>query len=324
MNYSDYTQQHAILLENRVRKNYRHLRKRMKRANVSAYRLYDWDIPEVRVKVDIYGQHLVVSVYDREQTRQEVGYLEAMGEAAARAVDLPLENAHLRQRRTRPANGDRYNRLADQQIQEIVHEGDLKFKVNLSDYLDTGLFFDHRKTREIFAEAAQARRVLNLFSYTGAFSVAAAHGGATKVTSVDLSKNYLDWSKENFKLNQLALAPHEFVAQSAFDYLEKAAQKGRQWDLLFIDPPSFSSVGLLGNENGPSQDFDINRDHLRLLKLATEVVAPAGLAYFSTNHQRFEPGFLQSNEAWQELTHQSVPEDCRNRQAHRLFLWENQ
>lgn len=274
------TERHAELLQNRLARRYRHLSRQFRRAGVGAFRAYDWDIPEVRATVDVYvpeaGEpHLVVAEYERDQT-DTPDYLPALGQAAATAVGVPIENVHLRRRRTRPGQGERYTALADRGVRLIVPEQGLRFRVDLDARLDVGLFADHRGTRAQVRAEAQGRRVLNLFCYTAAFSVYAAAGGAVSTTSVDASAPSLALARENFALNQLR---GELVHDEVGPFLRHARKR---WDLVVLDPPSYSD-----REGG----FDVLRDHPALLELALSVLEPGGILWFSTNHQRFAPRF---------------------------------
>lgn len=178
-------QHHAEILANRVRKNYRHLFKRFKKQNIDCFRLYDWDIPEVRAVVDWYAGHLVVAEYERLQTGPE--WLSQMAAAVASALGVPMEKTHIKRRHTKTEEGPRYSKLGSRGERIEVRERDLRFWVNLDDFLDTGLYSDHRGTRMIIRELAKDKDFLNLFAYTGAFSCAAAAGGAKTTTTVDLS-----------------------------------------------------------------------------------------------------------------------------------------
>jgi len=315
-------EKHAELLHQRVKKTARHLGSRFRREGIEAYCLYDWDIPELRVKVDRYGDHLVVAEYERQQTRDLEGYLDALGEAAAIAVGLPSENVHKKQRRTRQRGSaaGRYERLGEAGQTLLVSERDLRFEVNLDDFVDTGLFSDHRDTRAQL-RALGAKSFLNLYAYTGAFSVALAKSGARTV-SVDLSGRYLDWAKRNFSHSGLNPAEHQFVEAETSSYLRAAAARRERFDVVFVDPPSFSTAG---GQTGA--EFDVQADHPELIRLALEVVAPEGELYFSTTHQRFVPELEQFEAEGlvvEDLTERSTPLDFRGRAArmgppHRLY-----
>ncbi len=302
---------HATMLGNRVRKNLRRLRGRFDREGIGAFRLYDWDIPEVRVVVDWYEGHLVVAEYEREQTRAVEDYVGAMAAAAGEAAGVPASMVHARRRRTRPAGGAaRYERQGREGELVSVREGDLKFWVNLTDYLDTGLFAHHRITRARVRAESVGADVLNLFGYTGAFTVAAAKGGARASTTVDASGRYLDWAADNLALNGIAAEAHRMARAEVREALGTMAREARRYSLVVVDPPSFSDRG---------GDWDVQRDHAALLREVLAVTAPGGVVWFSTNHARFEPRLDDLSVASiAELTEETTPEDFR-RAPHRVW-----
>ena len=300
------TTRQAGMLANRVRKNFRRLHRPFERDGVGAFRVYDWDVPEIRVAVDWYEGHLVVAEYERAQTREAAGWLEAMGSAAASALGVPAERVHLKRRRTRPAQGSRYGRLGHTGERIAVRERGLRLWANLDDFIDTGLFPDHREMRARVRAEAQGSEFLNLFGYTGAFTCAAAAGGARRTVTVDTSEAYLAWARDNLELNGLAGAAHELVPKDARDFLSGA---GRRFSLCVLDPPSFST-----RTGAPS--FDVQRDHRELIESALSTLLPGGVLYFSTNHQRFEPRL--ENLGAEEITRETAPPDYR-RTPHRSF-----
>lgn len=305
---------HGEMLAARVKKTFKKLRPRFERNEIGAFRLYDRDIPEVRAVVDWYEGHLVVGEYARRQTAPAGDWLRTVAIEAADALEVPHAFVHLKRRQTRPADGPRYVSEGRGAGALLVRERDLRFRVNLDDYLDTGLFPDQREARQELREAAQGRAVLNLFAYTGTFSAAALAGGAKHVTSVDLSKTYLDWSQANLRENNLPLERHEPARKESFEFLAHARQHGRRWDLVVVDPPSYSTTG------GPQgSGFDVRRDHPELLEACLQVVAPGGTLFFSTNHQRFEPEFDGLDARLEEVTERTVPQDYRNRWIHRAW-----
>jgi 23S rRNA (cytosine1962-C5)-methyltransferase len=287
----------ARMLENRVRKSFRKLHPRFEQRNVGAFRLYERDIPEIRAVVDWYEGHAVLAEYARTQT-EGLPWLETMGQAVASGLSIPLERIHLKTRRA----GEKYRRLARKGERIAVREGDLRFLVNLDDYIDTGLFADHRETRARVRAEARGSRFLNLFAYTGSFTCAAAAGGAERTTSVDASQTYLDWAGENLKLNG---ASGELVRSSVDEFLRAAGN--RRWTLCLLDPPSFSDFG--------GKVFDVERDHRALIDRTLAALEPGGVLWFATNHQRFSPRL----EGLRYTEEQTVPEDFRNRAAHRAF-----
>ena len=229
----------AEMLGNRVKKRFKHLYKRYARQNIDAFRLYDWDIPEIRAAVDWYAGHLVVAEYTRRQSTPE--WLPMMGAAAAAALDVPLEKVHLKQRFTGGGDGNRYERLDTTDEKIVVSEGDLSFYVNLNDYVDTGLFSDHRNTRRMVREMAPGCDFLNLYCYTGTFSCYAAAGGARRTVSVDRSETAVQWARENMALNGIPEEGNALIQADTFDFLERAGRGQQTFDLAVVDPPSFST-----------------------------------------------------------------------------------
>ena len=310
---SEKIEYHAQVLSNRVRNRYRHLSKRFKREGIDCFRLYDRDIPEVRAVVDWYAGHLVVGEYVRWQTGPN--WLPKMADAVAKALGVPKENTHVRHRQTKPKQGPRYKKIAFKGKRFKVRERDLVFWVNLDDFLDTGLFSDHRDTRQLFRQWVKGKDFLNLFAYTGSFTCAAAAGMARSTVTVDRNAEYTDWAKDNMILNGLMNnRQHEFVQSDVGKFLERVGKQGRRFNLCLVDPPSFF------RNTGKDESFDINRDHTKLLRDVFKVMLPKGTVLFSTNHQRFEPRLeTLPVKDLVELTPKTIPEDYRNRRVHRCW-----
>ncbi len=340
------TADQAVMFANRLEKQYKHLRKWARREGVTAYRLYDKDIPEIPVACDLYQEresgmaHLHIALYERpyeKSDEDEAAWMDAMKEAAADVLSIPLDRVHAKVRRRQRGEEAQYERVAETGSRIVVEEGGSRFIVNLSDYLDTGLFLDHRPARLMVRAEATGKRVLNLFSYTGAFSVHAASGGAESVTSVDLSKTYLAWAAENLALNGFASrAPrpgregnsdgltgaekYPCVHADARAYLAAAKRAQLCWDIIVCDPPTFS------NSKRSSDSFDVNRDWPELLRACLAVLAPGGSLYFSTNSRtlKFDPDLIggaaaRADTSIVDLTEKSIPEDFRNKRIHRLW-----
>jgi len=306
------TKYHAEILSNRVKKRYDHLRKRFAREGIDCFRLYDWDIPEVRAVVDWYAGHLVIAEYEREQTGPE--WLPKMAKAVAQVLNIPPEKMHVKKRRTKTEEGPRYHKLDSKGSRFKVSERQLQFWVNLDDFLDTGLYSDHRDTRVIISKLSEGKDFLNLFAYTGAFTCAAAAGGAKTTVTVDRSATYQHWAQDNLELNNLNGPQHSFIQSDVLKYLAEAHKKGCKFTLGFIDPPSFFQDQMAGAA------FDINVDHPDLIRSVLKVMAPGAQVFFSTNHQRFEPRLENlAVKDLRELTPKTIPEDYRNRQVHRCW-----
>lgn len=292
----------AEMLASRVKKRFKHLSKRFSRQSIEVFRLYDWDIPEIRAVVDWYGGHLVVGEYTRRQSVPE--WLPMMGAAVAGALDVPGEWCHLKARRAGRQDGTRYERLDHTDRKIVVSERDLKFLVNPWDFIDTGLFSDHRDTRQMVREMAGGKDFLNLYCYTASFSCYAARGGARSTVSVDRSETVVAWARENFALNGIGNADNALIQAHAFDYLDRAKRKGQRFDLAVVDPPSYSTTQSRG------EAFDILTDHVGLLEAVTAVMHPGGVVLFSTNHQAFLPRLdLLRVSAVEEITARTIPED---------------
>jgi 23S rRNA (cytosine1962-C5)-methyltransferase len=296
------------MLANRVKKRFKHLRKRFLSQNIEVFRLYDWDIPEIRAVVDWYAGHLVIGEYLRRQSVD--GWLPLMAEAVANALDVPRENVHLKARRAGKQDGKRYERIDHTEQKIIVSERDLKFYVNPFDFVDTGLFSDHRDTRRMIREAAGGKDFLNLYCYTATFSCYAAKGGARSTLSVDRSESVLQWAKENMALNAIAPENNRIIQAHTLDFLKKAARKGPQFDLAVVDPPSFSTTRTRNLQ------FDIVADHPGLLETVIAVMRKGGIIFFSTNHQDFIPRMESLKAAdIKEITDLTIPEDYVRKRA---------
>jgi 23S rRNA (guanine2445-N2)-methyltransferase / 23S rRNA (guanine2069-N7)-methyltransferase len=301
------------MLKNRLEKNRRHLRKRVEREGVQCYRLYDADLPEYAAAIDVYGDYLHIQEYQAPSTIPEETARQRWREivrVAGETLGVPRERIALKQR-YRGKGGEKYGKLDERRELVEVQEGGLTFRVNLWDYLDTGLFLDHRPLRARVRAAARGKRFLNLFCYTGTVSVYAAAGGAVSTTSVDLSATYLEWASANLALNGFAGPSHRLVQSDALAFLER--DTGR-YDLVFVDPPTFSN-------SKRAEDFDVQRDHVRLLLACAQRLAPGGVILFSNNFRRFQ---LDSAALAQfdivDISPSTIPFDFeRDPKIHRVF-----
>jgi 23S rRNA (cytosine1962-C5)-methyltransferase len=305
----------AEMVGNRIAKNRKHLGKWARREQVSCWRLYDRDIPDVPITVDDYEGALVIA--DARRARHDEvlddGWLDAVA-GAVKDVTGAAEVHHKTRRRMadRQATGAQYQRLGEGGAWRVVGEGGRRFHVNLSDYLDTGLFLDHRKTRALVAAEAKGKRFLNLFAYTGSFTVYAATAGAASSVTVDMSNTYLDWAAENLRLDKVDPKAHVLERADVLAWL--GAYRGAKFDLVVVDPPTFS------NSKKMQGSFDVLRDHVALLAGVARVAAPGAVIWFSTNHRGFRmddrvlPGFLGV-----ERTHETVPPDFGYSKPHRSW-----
>ncbi len=303
----------------RLSKRFKHLSKWARRQGIEAFRVYDRDIPEIPLAIDWYAGWLHAAEYDRPHERTEIEHevwLDRMIEAAASELGVPPGRSFLKARR-RQRGTSQYEKVAERQAVLTVREGDLAFEVNLSDYLDTGLFLDHRTTRSLVRDEASGKRMLNLFCYTGAFSVYAAAGGARETVSVDLSNTYLDWTRTNLARNGFTDAGrHRTVRDEARAFLLHRARRGEApFELVVVDPPTFSRSAK------SEVPWDVERDHAELLGLVADNLSPGGIVYFSTNFRRFHLATeaLEKRYVIREITNRTIPEDFRDRRPHRCW-----
>ena len=303
------------MLANRVKKRFKHLRKPFAGENIEVFRLYDWDIPEIRAVVDWYAGHLVIGEYMRKQSVP--GWLTCMGEAVADALDVPPEKVHLKERRAGKQGGKRYERIDRTNRKIVVSERDMKFYVNPYDFVDTGLFSDHRNTRRMVREMAAGMDFLNLYCYTASFSCYAAKGGANTTLSVDRSKTAIRWARANMELNEIPRGTNTLVQADIFEFLETIARRGDTFDLAVVDPPSYSTTRMR------NRTFDIALDHPRLLAAVVGVMRKDAVIFFSTNHQNFELLMQDLNvTAISEITSRTIPEDYFNKRKTIHRCWQ--
>ena len=309
------TVRQAEMFANRVAKNIKHLRKWAKNSGIECFRIYDRDIPELPFALDLYADLAHLQEYSKPlmDGRAQRQWLAAMHEAAARALGLPLKSVVVKQRHGQRPDGQ-YRKLAASAHDFVVREGGHRFIVNLTDRLDTGLFLDHRQTRALVASLARGRRVLNLFCYTGSFSVYAAANQAASTTSVDLSKTYLDWARRNFELNGLDFGRNRLVQADVLRFLVEERASRDRYELVILDPPSFS------NSKRMQGVLDVQRDHVALIRGCLSLLAPGGELLFSTNLRSFKlDADALADVPMKEISEQTVPPDFRNRRIHRCW-----
>jgi len=280
-----------LMFRNRLSKVFRHLGKHARRLGISCYRVYDHDLPEFPLCIEFYGDKLYVAEYKRYHgmtDEQHDEWMEQSLELIAGVLSVGKDSIFLKLRQRKPGRLGQYQKYNEGpatgisgQHELVVEENGLKFIVNLGDYLDTGLFLDHRVTRQLVREECAGKKVLNLFAYTGSFSVYAAAGGAREVVTVDLSKTYLNWAEKNMALNGFADSTvYTFIHADVLQYLKKIPPG--HFDIIIMDPPTFS------NSKRMEDILDIQRDHARLINDCLQGLKEGGTLYFSTNFRKFE------------------------------------
>lgn len=302
-------------LANRIRKTYRHVRKWAKRTKTNCFRIYDRELPRYPLAIDFYDGHYCVHYFARAHEGEEPPQymiddtLHALNLVFGVGTDVIYWRTRAKVKETR-----QYEKSADSKEFFTVVEYGVKFKVNLTDYLDTGLFLDHRETRQIVASIAKGKRVLNLFAYTGAFSVQAAAAGATFTKSVDLSNTYCAWSSENFLLNSLSLKNNEIVRADCLKFLDDEIRSGVKYDIIIIDPPTISRSKKM------DQMFDVQFHYIDLIQKAQKLLLEKGVIFFSTNSRRFvfEENRFQSCTI-KEISYKTIPIDFHDPKIHRCW-----
>ncbi len=370
-NNENKTAYQAELFANRLRRKYKEFRKQMRKNRISCYRLYDRDIPEVPLSLDLYeflpdgvdsvleaarfmstqNERLsandpsvekeikertfaVLYLYERpyeKSEEEEQQWLNAMSEAAASVIGIDKNHIVQKSRGHKSHKDDEQYKKNETQttVEGLVQEQGQLFRLDLTSYLDTGLFFDHRPLRAVVRDTSSKKRVLNLFCYTGSFSVYAAQGNARNVESVDLSNTYLTWAKENMKLNGFTdKKQYEFTRADCMRFLQEKAVAAKNnslkpeelYDLIILDPPTFS------NSKATTDVLDINRDWPQLVKDCLNILAPGGKLYFSTNSERIKfdiskipPKTANGTEfEWKEITEQTIPVDFAGKKPHKV------
>ncbi len=308
-------QDNAQMFANRLIKNQKRLKKWLKQSGETSYRVYDADMPEYALAVDRYGDRVHVQEYaapssinPSQAQKRLYDALEVMPEA----LNVDASKIYIK-RRERQTGSAQYQKRGASGERFEVQEGDARLWVNLRDYLDTGLFLDHRPVRRMLGEMASGKRFLNLFCYTATATVQAALGGASDSVSVDMSNTYLEWAKDNFALNKLDTRLHRVVRDDCFRWLETAST---EFDLIFMDPPTFS------NSKKMRDTLDVQRDHPRLVDLAMARLAPGGTLVFSNNQRRFKlDEALSERYAVEDITGRSFDPDFQRRtNLHHVFL----
>jgi 23S rRNA G2069 N7-methylase RlmK/C1962 C5-methylase RlmI len=299
-------------LKNRIRKNYRHLRKWANRTKTNCFRIYDRDIKEYPLAIDFYDGRFCVHYFtsNRESDAPRQDLYEAMMGAIDSLFHTSPELIYWRTRVKRDKI-EQYEKISGTKQFFSVFEYGLQFKVNLTDYLDTGLFLDHRETRRLVASMAAGKRVLNLFAYTCSFSVHAAAAGALFTKSVDLSNTYTEWGRENFLLNSLPLANNLIIREDCLQFLQEEREV---YDVIVIDPPTISRSKKM------DQMFDIQKDYPFLISKALSLLSRGGVIIFSTNSRDFDfDESLFDGCAIVDISKKTIPLDFHNQKIHRCW-----
>ena len=278
------------------------------------YRIHNLTVDETPVSLDIYGDVLHISISETLGSSGELFSEEELMKIGG-ALYIKPENI-IQKTREKLKEHRQYALQGEDREFRFVKENGLTFLVNLQDYIDTGLFLDHRKTRQMIREQSAGKRVLNLFAYTGSFSVYAASGGAETITTVDMSSTYLAWAEKNFMENGFLPGMFEFVCSDVTPFLEKSRKEGRKWDIIILDPPTFS------NSRKMEGVWDIQKDHEKMLDLCSSLTAKGGVILFSTNYKKFYFNKRSISEKFrmEDLTSPTTDEDFLGKPLHRCWF----
>ncbi len=303
-------------LKNRIRKNYRHLRKMGMRTMTNCFRIYDRDIKMYPIAIDFYAGRFCVQYFtsSRDCDDPSPELKNEIIEQLCSLFDTKVSDIYFRSRVKR-RKLEQYEKIGEKKEFFNVLEYGATFKVNLQDYLDTGLFLDHRETRQIVASCCRGKRLLNLFSYTGSFSLHAALGGATFTKSVDLSNTYTEWNRDNFDLNAISEQDNQVIATDCLEFLIAEQRSSRRYDVIVIDPPTISRSKKMQGL------FDIQQDYPFLIKNALQLLSKGGVIFFSTNSRKFKfDTTLFSNVHIQDISAKTIPEDFHQKKIH--YCWK--
>ena len=318
--------EHALMFANRLKKNYKHLKKWARKNNISCYRVYDADIPQYAVAIDKYENWIHVQEYQAPKTVDKNRAFQRINDVidvVADILETKQEKVVLKVRKKQEGRAQ-YQKQDKKDYTLTVSENGLKFIINMYDYIDTGLFLDHRKTRQLVKTLANKRSFLNLFAYTGSATVYAAAGGASSTTTVDMSNTYLNWAKENMSLNGYAdnvyaQKKHRFIREDCLKWMQQAIDDKQKYQLIFIDPPTFS------NSKKMETSLDINRDHVALLSGCLALLADDGRIIFSTNARSFKlDSSIREDCFIKEITAKTTTEDFRRKPLHRCWCLAKQ
>ena len=317
----DRASEHALMFINRLKKNYKHLKKWARKNDISCYRVYDADIPQYSVAIDKYDNWIHVQEYQAPKTVNKTRAFQRINDVidvVADILETKQEYVVLKVRKKQEGSSQ-YQKQDRKDHKIIVKENGLKFIINVYDYIDTGLFLDHRITRQLIKKLAKDRSFLNLFAYTGSVSVYAAAGDARTTTTVDMSNTYLNWAQENLSINGYSGDSHQFIRDDCLHWLQQAIDEKKKYQVIFIDPPTFS------NSKKMTTSLDINRDHVALLSGCLALLEDDGQIIFSTNARGFKlDSSLEELCLLKEITGMTTTEDFRRKPVHRCWCLAKQ
>jgi len=305
---------HPLL--NRIVKNYRHFRKQAKKTESDCFRVYDRDIPEFPLSIDYYAGKFQVQYYSNEESEDVPDDLTEAIETGLKTIFGIGGGDIFWKIRKKRALLEQYEKLSDSKAHFISKENGISFYINLKDYLDSGLFLDHRPAREFIAKQASRKAVLNLYSYTASFSLYCAQAGASGTVSVDMSNTYTDWARENFMLNGFDLKKNVLVRDDCAKYLKQACDRRERYDIIIIDPPTISRSKKM------DEMFDVNTDHSELILSASKLLrSNESIIFFSTNSRKFKMDEeLNMKFRIEDISHKTIPEGFRDNKIHKVFI----
>jgi 23S rRNA (cytosine1962-C5)-methyltransferase len=305
----------SSILKNRIRNNFKHVKKWAKRSHTNCFRIYDWQIPSYALSIDYWDGKISINYFSKTKDSPDPPHIvkEDAVKALKDLLDIDPDKIYWRSRIKR-SKLEQYEKHGDDKEFFVVLEYGVKFLVNLSDYLDVGLFLDHRETRKLVRDLSKDKKVLNLFAYTSSFGVQAAAGGAKLTKNVDMSNTYCAWSNDNFAINGFSALKNAVIRADCLKFLEDEFKTRNRYDIIVIDPPTISRSKKMNDI------FDIQKDFEFLIKKALVLLEPNGIIFFSTNSRKFEmDASLFSGIKILEITKKTIPLDFHDPKIHRCW-----
>jgi 23S rRNA (cytosine1962-C5)-methyltransferase len=298
-----------------LKNNYDLLSSWIQKEKIEAYRLYDREHLQFPVSIDVYGDYIHVYLYEKDNL--SINDLQSLTDIALKQLFSKINSSNIYYKiRRKQKDGSQYEKFDSRKKRIIIQENKISYYINLTDYLDTGIFLDHRKTRDIFSGLVKGKkRILNLFAYTGAFSLTAAKNGVEFTTSVDMSNTYCEWAKDNIYLNELDPYKHIVIRDNVFFFLENIKQKNWKFDFIVIDPPTMSRSKKMLSK------FDIQKDYSYLINTSAEFLSPGGMILFSTNYRKFKfENEIISLKNVKDISSDTIPPDFKDPLIHKVYL----